>query len=227
MPSWNIHTAHTQRLFLHESPSKLGVRDLNAFMFGNLVPDIYVGYVVPDVSRKIEYRSTHLVDASFIPSPNAALFYERYLMQDDANDLVLGAWTHLICDHYYNLRTTEFIASIGVEPSDETRERKQADFDAFGRTLDISWVPTASDELIQLCARFPQYEICEPDVYATIRAQEGIVRRNAQEHIDGVPAYRMLTQEYFTRTFNEVDGLLREALHLRAKGILPTSIGRA
>ena len=44
MPSWNIHTAHVERLLREEGAARLGVRDVNAFLFGNFLPDIYVGY---------------------------------------------------------------------------------------------------------------------------------------------------------------------------------------
>ena len=229
MPSWNIHTAHVERLLQSEPPESLGICDRNAFLFGNFVPDIYVGYVVQPISHKIEYRDTHFADPGFVPTPDAALFYRRYVRQIETStlsDLTLGAWTHLICDHYYNLRNNEFIASIGVKPGNQTRIRKQADFASFGRTLSISLVPYIDDDLLRACAAFPQYAILEEDVRATIRAQRNIVIQNQREHLDQQPAYRMLTSEFFSQTFAEVDNLLREALHLNACGADPTHIGR-
>ena len=67
MPSWNIHTAHVERLLAEDAPSALGIRDVNAFLFGNLVPDIYVGYMVPDTSRTIAYQETHFADRATCP----------------------------------------------------------------------------------------------------------------------------------------------------------------
>lgn len=226
MPSWNIHTAHVEGLLATQSAAELGIEDVDAFLFGNFVPDIYVGYVVPDVSHKIPYKDTHLVDPTFIPSPNAALFYERYLM-GECTDVVLGAWTHLLCDHYYNRRTNEYISRIGVAPGEQTRIRKQSDFDAFGRTLSISRVPKASEGILSQCKEFPQYAIGEQDVLATIRAQEGIVHRNAAEHLDTEPEYLLLTQEFFESTYRQVDSVLHEAFRLRASGVAPLELGRA
>ena len=43
MPSWNIHIAQVERLFERDGAVARMVRDRNAFLLGNLVPDIYVG----------------------------------------------------------------------------------------------------------------------------------------------------------------------------------------
>ena len=43
MPSWNIHIAHAEGLLAKDGPVARVVRDRNAFLFGNLIPDIYVG----------------------------------------------------------------------------------------------------------------------------------------------------------------------------------------
>lgn len=226
MPSWNIHTAHVEELLANEHLSELGIHDEGDFLFGNLVPDIYVGYVVPGVSRKILYQKTHYADPEFIPAPNAALFYELYVRDGVANDVTLGAWAHLICDHYYNLRTNQYISRIGVQPGEQTRIRKQSDFDVFGRTLDISLVPVVSPSLLSMCASFKPYSIAEQDVRATVRVQNELVQRNAVEHVQGEPEYSLLTREFFRSTYEEVADHLRHALHAHAAGGDPTDIGR-
>lgn len=218
MPSWNIHTAHVERILNDAGPATLGVSDANAFLFGNLAPDIYVGYMVPDITRKIEYRDTHYADPGFIPAPDASLFYRKFVQHDDANDVTLGAWTHLLCDHYYNLRTIEFINRIGVEPGEQTRIRKQGDFDLFGRTLQISRVPQVMTSLVDQCARFPQYPIDEADVRGAVTAAARIVERNRTDHVDGTPEYSLLTPEFFANTFSEVNEVLHEALRAHASG---------
>lgn len=226
MPSWNIHTAHIERLLADEAPASLGIADVNAFLFGNLVPDIYVGYVVNPITRKIDYKDTHFANPTFIPTPDASRFYGTYVRGAEHSDLTVGAWTHLICDHYYNLRTTEYIDRIGVKPGTQTRIRKQADFDLFGRTLQISWVPQVTEDLLDAARRFSQYAIDEPDVRGTIRVQQQIVNRNQREHLTGTPEYSLLTQEFFLHTFAEVDGLLRKALHAYERGEDAGAIGR-
>lgn len=226
MPSWNIHSAHVEQLLRDEPAQALGIVDENTFLFGNFVPDVYVGYVVSPISRKIEYRETHFAAAEVIPAPNASRFYELYVRNRKAGDLALGAWAHLICDHYYNQRTKEFIARIGVEPGTEMRIRKQADFDLFGRTFDIERVPEATPELLDACAHFAQYPVDEPDVRAAIAAEENIVRKNQREHVAEVPTYSLLTTEFFSSTYAEVDAALRAALHAYANGEDASAIGR-
>ncbi len=110
MPSWNIHTAHVERLLREEGAARLGVRDVNAFLFGNFLPDIYVGYMVPvPVARLRDYRETHFADGGAIPSPNYQAFWDRFVAgcgmtaaDGSLHDLVLGAWAHLVCDSVYN-----------------------------------------------------------------------------------------------------------------------------
>ena len=156
MPSWNIHIAHVERLLAHPRWESFGVGDVNAFVFGNVVPDIYVGYMVPDATKKIEYKDTHITEAHFIPTPDASEFYRRYVAGKEASEVTLGSWCHLLCDHYYNLRTIQYIDRVGVRPSEQTRIRKQGDFDLFGRSLEISFVPMLIDRLEEECKAFPQ-----------------------------------------------------------------------
>ena len=56
MPSWNIHTAHVERLLREHGASELGIGDKDAFLMGNLLPDVYVGYMVPDATWRIDYK---------------------------------------------------------------------------------------------------------------------------------------------------------------------------
>ena len=79
MPSWNIHTAHVERLFAQRDPQDLGIDDANTFLFGNFAPDIYVGFMVPDVSFRIDYCTTHLARISLIPVADADLFWNLYI----------------------------------------------------------------------------------------------------------------------------------------------------
>jgi hypothetical protein len=227
MPSWNIHSAHVEQLLREEPAEALGIVDKNIFLFGNFVPDVYVGYVVSPISHKIEYRDTHFAATEAIPAPNASSFYKLYVRDRKAGDLELGAWAHLICDHYYNQRTKEYIARIGVKPGTEMRIRKQADFDLFGRTLDIERVPEATPELFKACAHFAQYPIDEQDVRAAIVAEERIVSKNIREHVAYAPTYSLLTPEFFSATYTEVDNALRTALHAYANGLDASSIGRS
>lgn len=223
MPSWNIHTAHVERLLREEGAARLGVRDVNAFLFGNFLPDIYVGYMVPvPVARLRDYRETHFADGGAIPSPNYQAFWDRFVAGCDAeaagslHDLVLGAWAHLVCDSVYNTRTRAYIASIDVKAGDVTRKRKQRDFALFGRIFDISLRPRVTPELIAACAAYPQYPVIEADVREAVAVAGRIVDENHEGFIRSIPTYDLLTPEFFSAASEEanetiVAGLLGQA----------------
>lgn len=80
MPSWNIHIAHAERLLKGGGSVAHAVRDGNAFLFGNLIPDIYVGYMVPGVVRPVPYRVTHFAKPEHIPKPRAGEFFDAYVL---------------------------------------------------------------------------------------------------------------------------------------------------
>lgn len=79
MPSWNIHIAQAERILARRGSLERAVRDRNAFLFGCLVPDIYVGYMVPAVERPIAYRITHFAAPAHIPKPREDEFWDVYV----------------------------------------------------------------------------------------------------------------------------------------------------
>lgn len=92
MPSWNIHIAQTERLFDRDGAVARTVRDRNAFLFGTLVPDIPVGYMVPGVREPIAYRITHFATPAHIPKPREGEFWDVYVAPEAARlDVGVGA----------------------------------------------------------------------------------------------------------------------------------------
>ncbi len=124
------------------------------------------------------------------PEPSRALF-----------DLVLGTWVHLLADTIWNRRVNDFLDALGEKPSRDFRIKKQGDFDQFGKSLAIDSFPLPTPRLIDLAARFPQYAIDERSVCFTCAIAHEIVRTNS---LSVPPAYRLLTEEFFTATFAEV-----------------------
>lgn len=218
MPSWNIHTAHAEKLLAQYGAEALGVRDANAFIFGNYVPDIYVGYLVKPISVRIDYKATHLARKAYIPLPDSNRFWRTYVEPYGAAapDIVLGAWCHLVCDRVYNAHTRAYIKRIGVKPGTITREGKQADFAAFGHTLDISYRVEATPELLAQAAAFPQYAIVEEDAHAAIAAAQAFVDDNCVNHLDELPPMRLLTSAFFSAAFEEAHRTCAKGLLARA-----------
>ena len=79
MPSWNIHIAQTERLLERTGALAKSVRDRNAFLFGCVVPDIFVGYMVPGIADPIPYRITHFAKPEPIPKPREHEFWDTYV----------------------------------------------------------------------------------------------------------------------------------------------------
>lgn len=80
MPSWNLHIAQAQAVLARDCALVRTVRDQNAFLFGNLVPDIRVGYMVPGIARPIPYRITHFAKPEPIPKPREGEFWQVHVV---------------------------------------------------------------------------------------------------------------------------------------------------
>lgn len=262
MPSWNVHIAHAQRLLAQCTPASLGIRDVNSFVFGNLVPDVYVGYMLPNPSGILPYSLTHFADPCAIPVPREREFWDLYVQPSRelpsdvplapaaitveegveisragghfaipataeehermarlvgdasyrASDVVLGAWAHLMCDHAYNEATHAWLKEYHVPAGEQTRIRKQGDFDKFGRTLPLSLTCEATSGLLSQAVAFPQYALRETDVRRSIGVANAIVASNQANHIDGVPDYSLFTADFFHEVFEHANDCLVQRL---------------
>lgn len=226
MPSWNIHIAHVERLLHEEEPSSLGIDDVNCFLFGNYVPDIYLGYMVPDPTTKLVYADTHFADPKKIPKPRFDEYWDLFLADGQGSDVTLGAWAHLVCDSTYNGAVREYNAAHGIPNGDRTRIRKQADFELFGKTLPITLHAEVTPELLEECEAFPQYPVLEPDVRKAVRVANAIVDGNGARPLEVDPVYDMLTQDFFLETFERVNDRLLSGLRSYGKRRAARRVGR-
>lgn len=222
MPSWNIHTALAERVLDEEGPERLGIRDVDAFLLGNLAPDVHVGYMVAPkrLSRKLKYRFTHFTPPSIVPEPAYWKFFERYGDQAEgpAGDMVLGCWAHLVADHTYNVRSNRFLWDNGIEPCDAVRKRKQGDFDVYGCQAVASRAPHATAGVIAQATAFPQYAFTEGDVVAACESMEGIVAKDAARRAEGLPGYQMFDQAFLDEAFAAAGRIIAQGLLAYAQG---------
>ena len=135
------------------------------------------------------------------PEPSRALF-----------DLVLGTWVHLLADTIWNRCVNDYLDALGEKPSKDFRIKKQGDFDQFGKSLNIDALPVPTARLVDAAVRFPQYAIDERSVYFTCAIAHEIVRTNS---LSVPPAYRLLTEEFFTGTFAEVQSEAERLMRTR------------
>lgn len=232
MPSWNIHTAHVEKLLDGCEPGELGVEDVNAFLFGNYVPDIYLGFMVADITFHVDYCLTHMAEPSVTPVPDADRFWDMYVcrrpMPPAQRSLALGAWAHLMADRMYNGRFRAFAKGLDAPKGDELRECKQGDFDTFGRSLALSSHVRADDELIAAAGLFRPYSILPDDVRRTVKRIDEVVAANAVPEREG--RYLLLGEEWMKATFDACDIRLRtwlkawKALHDQGKRVTSVDV---
>lgn len=226
MPSWNIHTAHVERLLAEHEAGELGICDVDAFLFGNYVPDIYLGYMVPNTTYRIDYCLTHVARPNMIPAPDADSFWDdsvwralRRPKSEAGMSLALGVWAHLCADRMYNLRFREFCLSRVVPRGEELRKQKQADFNLFGHSLQLSRHVNVTPELLDAAFAFHHYSILPADVRRAVDVADAIVdERDAPSARD----YQLIGREWLDATFgscHERLGVwLRTYVELRDEG---------
>ena len=230
MPSWNIHTAHVERLFACYELGELGIADDNAFLFGNYVPDIYLGFMVHDASYRIDYCLTHFAEPNTIPLPVADRFWDDCIFRRRTSSpvglsLALGVWAHLYADRHYNGRFREFLLTHDAPSGDELRKGKQGDFALFGGSLKISRRVRVTPELLQAAKDFRSYSILQADVNRAVDVANGIVESNGGAARQG--EYRLLSYEWMAETFDTCDERMGEWLRvwsaLEAEGRRPSA----
>lgn len=222
MPSWNIHLAQAEAALRQEGAFALGIVDENAFLFGNLVPDIYVGYMVAPLPYRLSYCETHFADPGHVPEPRYWEFWERYGEpsadgRGRVTDLVLGAWCHLLADNVYNHNVNVFRRHHGIPRGEETRIRKQGDFELFGRTLELSRLCRETEGLRRQALAFPQYGVYPDELRLSIGVANQMVQDNQRGRAAADPEYDMLTAELFKTTFDEVLGRMVAGLRAYAR----------
>ncbi len=214
MPSWNIHAAITKKILESNDPERLGIYDTNAFKFGNLLPDVYVGYMVKDITHTLRYIQTHLTEPEHIPIPGADTFWntfcDPYIASGGVSSMVLGAWSHLQTDAVFNKAVRAFNAAHNIAPGNETRIKKQADFHLFGNSLDIDIAINPTSHLLEEAAKFPHYAIDAPDVRAAIAAFKEAKRKSKTEPMTN--NYLLLSRDFLNSTLQSATNVVTDHL---------------
>ena len=207
MPSWNIHTAHVERLLAENQAHDLGIADTNAFLFGNYVPDVYLGFMVHDTTYRLDYCLTHNAQPNVIPIPDADRFWDECIWHrtrkpksPEVLALTLGAWAHLAADRIYNASFREFCETHDTPKGDELRLRKQADFALFGNALAISSFVEVTPSLLDAANRFRPYSILPDDVRRAVDVASAITRSSGPQ--PQTETYQLLSDAWMNGTFD-------------------------
>ncbi|MBP3596939.1 MAG: zinc dependent phospholipase C family protein [Clostridia bacterium] len=132
MPNWKTHIEIGIRI---NEVLKYNKSDLNLFLFGSILPDINNGYLITDVSNKIEHDITHM--GKFINSSYTD-FYNKYKKEiENRNPIFLGYLFHLYTDNTWNKNFYIRVQTenIKVENFDDLRIIKQSDFKVYNNNF--------------------------------------------------------------------------------------------
>ncbi len=107
MPTWGMHLLTAKKL-LNKIPKKLEISS-NEFKLGNLLPDIPNNYVIKDISCNISHSTTHFEKEITVGSHKEKRtdikgFFDKYHNKFN-NPLIIGYYTHLLTDSYWNNKT--------------------------------------------------------------------------------------------------------------------------
>jgi len=158
----------------------------------------------------------YLLQTDFIqPNVSYCSAEQRSLVdQRQLRELIVGIWCHLVCDHVYNAHTRAFLRAHHIPTGEDARIRKQADFDVYGRSLDMNRLPEASDELFAVAAAHPQYGFTHSDVEQTLQVIQRIAEENRQNSVSS-PQYQMLDTEFFSSAYKEAEDILVQGFMLQ------------
>lgn len=162
MADWNTHLycAHKVNEVL-----KLEGRDLDLFLYGNILPDINLGWMVKP-TIKLTHELTHFdsMGQEFFWAP--LRFYEKYKEQiDSKNPLFLGFLFHLWIDVAL---MTEFVSNVSmgdmISRKYEVREWKWRDTRRFISKYSYTLSSTCFNDVINSSESIDEINITESDL---------------------------------------------------------------
>ena len=102
MPSWGLHI-YIAECVCDKLKNKI---DYNSFLFGNVLPDIYSGWIIKDASQVYNYDVSHYASKVILNGREYKLSsYEKFIKEQRENlknPIILGYLSHLMADHFFN-----------------------------------------------------------------------------------------------------------------------------
>lgn len=224
MPSWITHLATSHQLL-----KQLPVQDKNAFVFGNIMPDILNNYLVKETSNHKDYEITHFTDIVTIHGisyqfPNPQKFWKEYQSLKD-NPVILGFYIHLLTDYFWNHTTytnhfkkvddhMEAIFADGTAKPMEYQDAihlKQADFAIFTQFLrreyplsHISYTP----ELGEYSKEIKENPLTKEDIQKTLQVLEQMLEPKEEKE----ETYTIFTEAQLKQYFQESISFILQGL---------------
>ncbi len=106
MPAWTIHFDIANQIC-----KRIQTTNNNIFTFANIIPDIFEGHNTPNPSVVVKDYSTHYpmratINGAELNLPDVQKFKEQY-KEKFKNPVILGYYTHLLIDRYWNIQLYE------------------------------------------------------------------------------------------------------------------------
>lgn len=225
MPSWIIHLVTANKIC-----EKTDIKDKNQFIFANVMPDIFAGYQIKPSKLVTDY-STHYpisinINGIDIDFPDLEDFREKYEVHFD-NPVILGYFTHLITDYYWNKYTYEryferfdkskdlvklkLKSGTKILTFDDAVKMKQNDFGRFAdylkNNIELNKI-NIDNNILENSKQLKEFEFTTTDIEDTVKYINELVEYN-QEYID--------KYEIFTK--HELLNILEDSINFTLKYI--------
>lgn len=209
MPSWTTHLVVANKVV-----QKLKV-EKNEFIFANIMPDILEGYTIKNISKTMDYYSTHYtkytnINGISIPIPDVERFKREYKSEFN-NPIILGYFSHLLLDYFWNdfsyrnyfesFDKDEDLVKVKLKNNktkilkwDDAVIVKQKDFRIFTKYLknniDIE-IPIYSEKIFNYSKVIKEFEYTKEDIQNTA----DIIKNIKSEDILISDTYQIFSEE--------------------------------
>ena len=231
MPAWAIHLAIATKLNKNlEKTSQFK----NAFLLGNIMPDILNGFVVKNISHQISHNETHFAIEVQINNHKERRhdiqgFYNKYNNKFD-NPLILGYYAHILTDTFWNniaygekgiFNEDKYLIGLklanGKEffaPKDDLRKIKTNDFKIFSKYIyenNLAEIPYYDEKILEYLKDVNWLEIDKSDIIETIKYLKEMSELEKPIEID-CPEYQIFSQKEMEKIFDNCVDMLKEKL---------------
>lgn len=217
MPTWPVHLALANKL-------KNKYHYTEDFIIGNILPDTMNGFMVPNTSNIYHHSITHYSKAEPLGPPKICIVD---FLNDNRkklnNELILGTYTHLLADSYFNSYTMKHHIKeengklLGVL-NDGTIEKelppmpiKQQDFKVFGdyilKNNEVGEKISITKDTIELSKEL-NYKIEKEDIEKTVAVANKIIETTPEEE-----TYKMFTEKELIDLYNSCYEYIDNALN--------------
>ncbi len=219
MPSWITHLVTANKL-----SNKIKINDKNSFLFGNIMPDILINYIVKNTSIHKNYKETHfsekrVINGISLDFPQPENFFNLY-KENMNNSVVLGYYIHLITDYFWNeISYSKYFKGshtiVELQLLDGTTKKcsfddaihiKQKDFKIFTEYLKnnnkIERIKYTED-LLKNCKQIKEIPLTKEDIENSIVEVENYIIGNGNDDIIIDNEYKLFHQNELQNYFDE------------------------